>query len=181
MKTVDKLTKILIVDDDELYCSVLKSAFEQRAYSVQIALDQQQARQCTEQFDPDLAIVDLRLGHDSGLNLVSYLHKKNKKTQILMLTGYASIATAVEAVKLGAIQYITKPANADEILAAFSQPDEGQRSAPAEQPLSVKRMEWEHMQKVLLACDGNISKAARQLNMHRRTLQRKLAKRPVKK
>lgn len=97
-----------------------------------------------------------------------------------MLTGYASIATAVEAVKLGAIQYITKPANADEILAAFAQEKADSDVTPSDKPLSVKRVEWEHMQKILLDCDGNISEAARRLNMHRRTLQRKLAKRPVR-
>ena len=97
-----------------------------------------------------------------------------------MLTGYASIATAVEAIKLGATQYLTKPANADEILTAFSNPLADATISPVEKPLSVKRVEWEHMQKVLLECGGNISEAARRLNMHRRTLQRKLSKRPVR-
>ncbi|MGB1702885.1 MAG: response regulator transcription factor, partial [Cycloclasticus sp.] len=111
---------------------------------------------------------------------IKHLKSKDEKTKVVMLTGYASIATAVEAVKLGAIQYITKPANADEILAAFEEKQADSDVMPSDKPLSVKRMEWEHMQKVLLECDGNISEAARRLNMHRRTLQRKLAKRPVR-
>jgi two-component system response regulator RegA len=97
-----------------------------------------------------------------------------------MLTGYASIATAVEAIKLGAVHYLTKPANADEIVAALQRAEGDISVAPSEQPLSVRRLEWEHLQKVLLEHNGNISAAARALKMHRRTLQRKLAKRPVK-
>ncbi|PCH86092.1 MAG: two-component system response regulator [Piscirickettsiaceae bacterium] len=172
--------KLLIIDDDELYCDVLRGAFESRGYEVAVAHDIEQSQQRIKQFQPELAVVDLRLEQESGLHIIKALKAHDENTQIVMLTGYASIATAVEAVKLGARQYITKPANADEILAAFSKQDGDVDLAPAERPLSVKRMQWEHMQKVLLECDGNISETARQLNMHRRTLQRMLAKRPVK-
>lgn len=172
--------KILIIDDDETHCEVLGDAFENRGYAVAIGLNQEQALSLDDMFTPDLAVVDLRLGNDSGLYLIRQLKLKYPRLKIVMLTGYASIATAVEAVKLGAIQYITKPANADEILDAFSQEQGDTEAVIAEQPLSIKRQEWEYVQKVLLENEGNISKAARQLNMHRRTLQRKLAKRPVK-
>jgi two-component system response regulator RegA len=116
----------------------------------------------------------------SGLDLVAKLKKLDPNTRIVMLTGYASIATAVEAIKLGAVHYLAKPADADEILAAF-QRDEGDAAMPVQpKPLSVARLEWEHIQKVLTECDGNISETARRLNMHRRTLQRKLAKHPTR-
>jgi len=172
--------KLLIIDDDELYCGVLSAALQRRGFNVRIAYNQEQAVEEIGMFSPEFAIVDLRLEKSSGLQLISRLKQNDANTKIVMLTGYASIATAVEAVKLGATQYITKPANADEILAAFSQEIPDSTIAPPKQPQSAKRVEWEHMQKVLLECDGNISEAARKLNMHRRTLQRKLAKRPVR-
>lgn len=172
--------KLLIIDDDEVYCRVLKEAFQSRGYEVDVAHDIEQSQPLIKQFQPELAVVDLRLGQESGLHIIKLLKEQDKNTQIVMLTGYASIATAVEAVKLGASQYITKPANADEILAAFSHQLGDSDITPAERPLSVKRLQWEHMQKVLMECDGNISETARQLNMHRRTLQRMLAKRPVR-
>lgn len=172
--------RLLIIDDDEVYCSVLADAFKTRGYDVAIACTEEQAIDAIEQFEPELAVVDLRLDQSSGLHLIKQLKAKDENTKIVMLTGYASIATAVEAVKLGATQYLTKPANADEILAALAQQRADSTVLPAEQPLSVRRLEWEHMQKILMECDGNISEAARRLNMHRRTLQRKLAKRPVR-
>ncbi|ORU91762.1 MAG: two-component system response regulator [Cycloclasticus sp. symbiont of Poecilosclerida sp. N] len=172
--------RMLIIDDDEVYCSVLCSAFERRGFDVETACNEQQAIEKIEAFEPEFAVVDLRLEESSGLHLIKRIKEKDKNTKVIMLTGYASIATAVEAVKLGAIQYITKPANADEILAAFEHNEPNASVTPSEQPMSVKRLEWEHMQKVLFECDGNISEAARRLNMHRRTLQRKLAKKPVR-
>jgi len=172
--------KMLIVDDDEAYCDALSDAMKNRGFATEIAFNQQQALQCMDQFNPDYAVVDLRLGQDSGLQVIKQLLAKNNLLKIVILTGYASIATAVEAVKLGAIQYITKPANADEILSAFLQGEGDPATVIADQPPSVKRQEWEYVQKVLLENNGNISEAARQLNMHRRTLQRKLAKRPVR-
>lgn len=171
---------LLLVDDDETFCSVLKPALEKRNFQVSVANDVKQGIILAEQTEPEYAVIDLRIGHDSGLEMVKKLIMLDGNTQIVMLTGFASIATAVEAIKLGAIHYLTKPANADEIVSALYK-NEGDSSVEINQnPLSVKRLEWEHLQKVLMQHDGNISAAARALNMHRRTLQRKLDKRPVR-
>lgn len=171
---------LLLVDDDETFCSVLKPALEKRNFLVSVANDITQGIAFAEQTEPEYAVIDLRIGLDSGLEMVEKLISLDDNTQIVMLTGFASIATAVEAIKLGAIHYLTKPANADEIVNALYK-NEGDSSIKISQnPLSVKRLEWEHLQKVLMQHDGNISAAARALNMHRRTLQRKLDKRPVK-
>jgi len=133
-----------------------------------------------EQSMPEYAVIDLRIGYDSGLELVKKLISLDDNTQIVMLTGFASIATAVEAIKLGAVHYLTKPANADEILVALNKNKGDPSVTISENPLSIKRLEWEHLQKILMQYDGNISAAARALNMHRRTLQRKLDKKPVR-
>jgi len=172
---------LLLVDDDETFCSVLKPALEKRNFQVTVANDVKHGIVLAEQTEPEYAVIDLRIGYDSGLEMVKKLKSLDDNTRIVMLTGFASIATAVEAIKLGAIHYLTKPANADEIVDALYK-NEGDSSVEINQnPLSVKRLEWEHLQKVLMQHDGNISAAARALNMHRRTLQRKLEKRPVKK
>jgi len=179
-ETSDTRPSILIVDDDEIFCEVLAEAFNDRGYSVSVARDAASAVTVAAGCDPEYAVIDLRIGQDSGLKMVETLRALDENTRIVMLTGYASVATAVEAIKLGAVHYLTKPADADEILAALHK-DEGDASIPvSDNPLTVKRLEWEHLQKVLNACDGNISAAARRLRMHRRTLQRKLAKRPVR-
>jgi len=171
---------LLLVDDDETFCSVLKPALEKRDFQVSVANDVKTGISLAEQTEPEYAVIDLRIGHDSGLEMVKKLISLDDNTQIVMLTGFASIATAVEAIKLGAIHYLTKPANADEIVNALYK-NEGDSSVEINQnPLSVKRLEWEHLQKVLMQHEGNISAAARALNMHRRTLQRKLDKRPVR-
>ena len=172
--------QLLLVDDDLTYCSVLKSALEKRGFVVSVAHDVKNGLTLAEQIEPEFAIIDLRIGHESGLELVQKLISLDDNTQIIMLTGYASIATAVEAIKLGARHYLTKPANTDEIMHALNKKSGDSTVAINENPLSVKRLEWEHLQKVLMTHDGNISAAARALNMHRRTLQRKLDKRPVK-
>ena len=126
-------------------------------------------------------MVDLKMPGDSGLVLVKHLHEMESATRIVVLTGYASIATAVEAVKLGATYYLAKPADVEEIVAALNKTD-GNISAPlSASPMSVERLEWEHIQRVLAEQDGNISATARLLNMHRRTLQRKLGKYPSRK
>ena len=125
-------------------------------------------------------VVDLRIGEDSGLSVIKYLLEKNPAMKIVMLTAYASIATTVEAMKLGAINYLTKPASVQDIIDKLLQSKQTVNAPIEDMPLSVKRLEWEYLQKVLLEHDGNISAAARALNMHRRTLQRKLQKRPVK-
>ncbi|MCK5829063.1 MAG: response regulator transcription factor [Methylococcales bacterium] len=171
---------LLLVDDDETFCSVLKPALEKRNFQVSTAFNVDQGIMLAEQTEPEYAVIDLRIGFDSGLEMVKKLISLDDNTQIVILTGFASIATAVEAIKLGAIHYLTKPANADEIVNALYK-NEGDSSVKINKnPLSVKRLEWEHLQTVLMQHDGNISAAARALNMHRRTLQRKLDKRPVK-
>jgi len=176
----DDRPMLLLVDDDAVYCRVLGDALGKRNYEVCIAHDLTMALRLAREQQPEFAVIDLRIGNESGLELVKQLAGMDENTRTIMLTGYASIATAVEAIKLGAIHYLTKPANADEIVAALQRAEGDISVAPSEQPLSVRRLEWEHLQKVLLEHNGNISAAARALKMHRRTLQRKLAKRPVK-
>lgn len=171
--------KLLLVDDDEVFRGVLAKALSRRGYSVQTAHDVESALDSIAAEPPDYALVDLCLPGPSGLALVDRLARTSPQTRIVVLTGYASIATAVEAVKLGAMHYLTKPVQTDDIVAAF-QHEEGDPSlAPEGQPMSVNRLEWEHIQKVLMECHGNVSKTAQRLGMHRRTLQRKLQKRPV--
>ena len=171
---------LLLVDDDVTFCQVLASALTRRGFSVTTAHSVDEAEQRLADAAPAYAVVDLSMPGASGLTLVSRLRRMDAAMRILVLTGYASVATAVEAIKLGATHYLAKPADADEIVAALHQ-GEGDAAAPIpESPISVRRPEWEHIQRVLNECDGNVSEAARQLGMHRRTLQRKLAKRPVK-
>ena len=171
---------LLLVDDDETFCSVLKPALEKRDFKVFIAHNVTTGIEIAEKTEPEFAIIDLRIGHQSGLELVEKLISLDDNTRIIMLTGYASIATAVEAIKLGALHYLTKPANPDEIVNALQKSNGDSSVEINKNPLSVKRLEWEHLQKVLMQHEGNISAAARALNMHRRTLQRKLDKRPVR-
>lgn len=172
--------RLLLVDDDDVFCNVLKSALQKRNYEVLVATDIKTGIELAEKSLPEYAVIDLRIGYDSGLELVKKLISLDDNTRIVMLTGFASIATAVEAIKLGAVHYLTKPANADEIVAALNKNEGDSSVGISESPLSVKRLEWEHLQKVLMQHDGNISAAARALNMHRRTLQRKLDKKPVR-
>ena len=168
---------LLLVDDDETFRTVLSRALEKRGFAVAPAGSVEQALPLAKANPPEYAVVDLKMEGASGLVLVQALHELDAATRIVVLTGYASIATAVEAVKLGATQYLAKPANADEIVAAF-----GHHASPdlplSAQPTSVERLEWEHINRVLQEQQGNISATARSLNMHRRTLQRKLSKRP---
>ena len=170
----------LIVDDDIVFCEVLASALENRNYSSKQANNFTQAQEMVQSWQPDYAIIDLRIGNDSGLKVCEMLLDKYPNIRIVMLTGFASIATAVEAIKLGVTQYLTKPTDLDTIIKALKQDDADPEIAIASTPLSVKRLEWEHLQKVLYENDGNVTKAAKKLNMHRRTLQRKLQKKPVK-
>ncbi|MCX8145303.1 MAG: response regulator transcription factor [Azovibrio sp.] len=171
---------LLLVDDDEIFRAVLARALERRGFRVQAAASSAQALPLARQYSPRYAVVDLRLGHESGLGLIKALHALDPQIRIVMLTGYASIATAVEAIKLGAIHYLTKPADPEEIIAALGRIDGDSNTPLAATPPSVSRLEWEHIQKVLNQHQGNISATARALKMHRRTLQRKLAKRPVR-
>jgi len=172
--------RLLLVDDDETFCQVLQRALDRRGFEVSVARTLAEGLALAAELTTEYAVIDLRIGHDSGLILVKELKNLDANTRIVMLTGYASIATAVEAIKLGAVHYLTKPADADEILAALHKEEGDPNVAPKDRPLSVKRLEWEHLQKVLMEHDGNISAAARALGMHRRTLQRKLDKRPVR-
>ena len=173
-----EMKPLLLVDDDETFCEVLSHALTKRHYDVSIANNVSAAETILEALVPDFAIVDLRMPESYGLDLIPKLCEKNPEMRIVVLTGYASIATAIEAIKLGATHYLTKPADADEIVTAFDR-EKGKKDAEVEgQPLALDRLEWEHIQKVLADCKGNISAAARQLKLHRRTLQRKLQKRP---
>lgn len=174
------VSSLLLVDDDATFCQVLADALGRRGFSVRTAHDVEQALHSAGQNPPDHVVLDLRMPGASGLELIPRLKALNERIKIVVLTGYASIATAVEAVKLGAVHYLAKPADADDIVAAFHGA-EGDPSIPVTpHPLSVERLEWEHINKVLMDCKGNISAAARALGMHRRTLQRKLNKRPAR-
>ncbi|HXH71672.1 MAG TPA: response regulator transcription factor [Mariprofundaceae bacterium] len=176
----DDVPALLLVDDDATFCQVLAGALERRGFDVQVAHNVDEAMQLVGDEAPEYAVVDLSMPGPSGLALVKHLHEMDANARILVLTGYASVATAVEAIKLGATHYLAKPADTDEIVAALHQGEGDAEVEVSEKPVSVKRLEWEHIQKVLTECDGNISAAARKLGMHRRTLQRKLAKRPVR-
>lgn len=171
--------RLLLVDDDAVFCDVLGKAMGRRGFTVTTAHSFEDAVQLLNGYTPHSAVVDLHMPGESGLKLVARLAALSPPARTVVLTAYASIATAVEAIKLGATHYLTKPADADEIMAAL---DRGRGSAEvpvAARPLSMKRLEWEHLHRILSECDGNISAAARRLGMHRRTLQRKLAKRPA--
>ena len=172
--------KIVVVDDDVAFCSALIRALTKRDYIVCSACSLNELEGVEGLSSIAYGIVDLRLGEESGLNAIKFLLTKNPNIKIVMLTAYASIATTVEAMKLGAINYLTKPASVQDIIDKLLQSSASLKTPIEETPLSVKRLEWEHLQKVLLEHDGNISAAARALNMHRRTLQRKLQKYPVK-
>lgn len=172
--------QILLVDDDADFVAALTRGLSLRGYAVMTANGADAALALARARRPAYVVVDLKLAGESGLDLIPELRAAAPASRILMLTGYASIATAVEAVKRGADNYLAKPATVAEILQALHG-----RGAPAAdvesvQPLSLPRLEWEHIQRVLTEHDGNISATARALKMHRRTLQRKLAKRPVR-
>jgi two-component system, response regulator RegA len=178
--TINDRPDLLLVDDDATFCRVLSQALSKRGFDVRVAHNVADGQTAAEQSPPEYAVVDLKMPGPSGLELVQKLKSLDEHTRIVVLTGYASVATAIEAIKLGAVHYLTKPADADEIVAAF-QRAAGDAGTPVEaRPISVARLEWEHIHKVLMECQGNISETARRLGMHRRTLQRKLAKRPVK-
>jgi len=174
------LPSLLLVDDDATFCQVLGLALGRRGFAVHTAYGSAAALQLARARPPEYAVVDLNLAGDSGLGLIAELLALDPTIRIVVLTGYASIATAVEAIKLGAVNYLAKPADADEVLAALATAG-GDPTVPVNaRPLSIGRLEWEHIQRVLRENGGNISATARQLGMHRRTLQRKLAKRPVR-
>ncbi|SUX54577.1 response regulator transcription factor [Chromobacterium vaccinii] len=173
------MSDFLLIDDDEVFAMVLTRSLARRGHAAAWARDAAEAlARAAER--PARILLDLNLDGDSGLRLLPALRTASPDSAIVVLTGYASIATAVEATKLGAVQYLAKPAGVDEILAAFAQQTANPELPVAPQPMSLRRVTWEHLQRVLAEHDGNISATARALNMHRRTLQRMLAKRPVK-
>ena len=173
--------RVLLVEDDATFSAVLARALRNRHYEVECVASAREAVVAAEVRRPDAAIVDLKLGQESGLALVPALLRECPGMRIVVLTGYASIATAVQAIKVGAADYLTKPAEVADILAALSGSAATAGSSIAADPPTVRRLQWEHIQRVLTEQQGNISAAARVLGMHRRTLQRKLGKRPVSK
>ncbi|MEM1414938.1 MAG: response regulator transcription factor [Myxococcota bacterium] len=171
---------LLLVDDDEVFRERLARAFRDRGLEVWTAEGPERALALVREEAPEHALVDLRMPGGSGLDLVPALLALEPHMRIVVLTGYGSIATALEAVRRGALHYLTKPADADEVLAAFARaPDAPFATAEDVQTPSLSRVEWEHIQRVLTDCEGNISEAARRLGLHRRSLQRKLTKYPV--
>jgi two-component system response regulator RegA len=181
--TPEQKPSILIVDDDEVYRTRLARAFVDRGYDTRTAQDYDSAVAAANADSPEFAVVDLKMPGKSGLELVKSLHEVDPATKSVVLTGYGSIATAIDAVRLGAAYYLSKPADADDIVGAFARaeapplappaPDSDEYKAP-----SLARAEWEHINRVLSDAGGNISEAARRLGIHRRSLQRKLQKYP---
>jgi two-component system response regulator RegA len=167
---------LLIVDDDKAFLQRLARAMEKRGFITETAESVSEARAKVEASNPAFAVVDMRLDDGNGLDVIEIVRARRPDARAIILTGYGNIATAVTAVKLGAIDYLSKPADADEIFAALMQRRD-QRAAPPENPMSADRVRWEHIQRVYELCERNVSETARRLNMHRRTLQRILAKR----
>jgi two-component system response regulator RegA len=170
--------RLLICDDDDSFRHALRNAFQRRGYEVVLAASAEEASAVAAAAPPDFAVVDLRMPGKSGLDVVRELRALAKPPEVVVLTGYGTIGTAVEAIRLGARNYLNKPADAEEIEAALK------GEAPAQHVVtevpSLDRQEWEYLNKILADCNGNISEAARRLKMHRRTLQRKLQKHPPK-
>ena len=180
----DEKPSILIVDDDEVYRNRLARAFVDRGYDVRTAGDHDGGVTAASTESPEFAVVDLKMPGKSGLELVKALREIDPATKTVVLTGYGSIATAIDAVRLGATYYLSKPADADDIVAAFARAESPPLEPPAEQDFpapSLARAEWEHINRVLSDAGGNISEAARRLGIHRRSLQRKLQKYPPNK
>ena len=171
--------RLLIVEDDEGFARTLARSFEKRGYAVRTLHAPDGLTEVAAEFRPGFAVVDLRLGHASGLACVRQLHEIDAEIRIVVLTGFASIATAVEAIKLGATNYLTKPSDTDDIERAFAAIEGNAETSLSARPSSIKTIEWEHIHQVLADTGFNISETARRLGMHRRTLARKLGKRHV--
>lgn len=169
---------VLLIDDDELFARVMAEAFSRRGFQTLTAHSAEEAHALVQAQPVECAVVDLRMPEESGLQLIPALLHAKPKLRIVVLTGYASIATAVEAIKLGARHYLTKPADVDDIIAAFGREGGDDALAVTDTPTSLERLEWEYIHKTLNECGGNVSLAAKRLGLHRRTLQRKLQKRP---
>jgi two-component system response regulator RegA len=167
---------LLIVDDDKPFLQRLARAMEARGFAVTTAESVADGLSEVAKAAPAFAVVDMRLGDGTGLDVISALKERRPAARGIILTGYGNIATAVNAVKLGAVDYLAKPADADDVVAALISL-EGRKASPPEHPMSADRVRWEHIQRIYELCGRNVSETARQLNMHRRTLQRILAKR----
>ena len=172
--------QLLIVEDDEAFARTLKRSFERRSYDVRVAHSPEALDGLLADWRPGYAVVDLKLGGASGLACVQTLRALDPAMRIVVLTGFASIATAVEAIKLGASYYLAKPSNTDDIEAAFDRTDGNAETPVGDRQSSIKTVEWEHIHQVLVETDFNISETARRLGMHRRTLARKLEKRQIR-
>lgn len=170
---------LLIVDDDGPFLRRLARAMEARGFRVETAESVSEGVAKSKSHPPKYAVVDLRLGDGNGLDVIEAIRQRRDDTRIIVLTGYGNIATAVTAVKLGAVDYLAKPADADDVYAALTQ-RAGEKAELPENPMSADRVRWEHIQRVYEMCERNVSETARRLNMHRRTLQRILAKRAPK-
>lgn len=170
---------LLLVDDDEPFVKRLARAMEKRGFSVETAETVTAGRAIATARPPAYAVIDLRLDDGNGLDVVETIRERRPDSRVVVLTGYGAIATAVAAVKIGATDYLSKPADANDITAALLASD-GELPPPPENPMSADRVRWEHIQRVYEQCDRNVSETARRLNMHRRTLQRILAKRSPK-
>ena len=175
-----ELGRLLLVEDDEVLNRVLQRALARRGFTVAAATSLNQALEAIAAEPPDYAVIDLNIAGSSGLKLIGPLLAASVTCRIVILTGYASIATAVDAIKLGAAQYLAKPVDAETLARTLLEETAPDTELAPEETLSVSRVEWEHIQRVLADNDGNISATARALKMHRRTLQRKLGKRPVR-
>jgi two-component system response regulator RegA len=172
--------RLVIVEDDETFSRTLQRSFERRGYRVWVAASPDELDRLLDDAAPGYAVVDLKLGVASGLPCVQRLHAHDPEMLIVVLTGFASIATAVEAIKLGACHYLAKPSNTDDIEAAFQRASGDVETAISQRPTSIKTLEWERINETLVETGFNISEAARRLGLHRRTLARKLEKRPIK-
>lgn len=170
---------LLIVEDDASFARALKRSFERRGYRVLLAAGIEETGEILKSESPTHAVVDLKLGGQSGLSVVRLLHERDPELPIVVLTGFASITTAVEAIKLGACNYLVKPSNSDEIEAAFQRTTGDTEARIVSRPTSIKTQEWERIHEMLAETGFNISETARRLGMHRRTLARKLAKRQI--
>lgn len=170
------MTMLLIVDDDAPFRTSLARAMERRGFSVMTAPSLADATGLVQDLPPTYAVLDLRLGDGNGLELVGLLRKVNPDVRIVMLTGYGNFASAVSAIKAGAVDYLPKPVDADRLKAALLGEAEAATAIPDEQPMTPERVRWEHIQRVFEECGHNVSETARRLRMHRRTLQRVLSK-----
>jgi two-component system response regulator RegA len=168
---------VLVVDDDRKFCAALAGALRRRGYVAYVAHSLEEALSEAAAWSPTRAVVDLRLGEQSGLKLLAELKERVADLEVVMLTGYGSIVSAVDAMKLGAVHYLTKPATLEEVLQAFEPRGPRSEDDARAEPLPLDEVEWQHLQNVLSECSGNVSEAARRLGLHRRTLQRKLARR----